>query len=113
MVAELEQKISDSEKRIDEIYALRADLRKKFKKNEIAQCDYQQQLSELESEKTDLTRFCQIQSTEQICNTLFDGERISLREMQQFIKHNPQTKRNTKLTRLIEVIHDYLIHHSR
>lgn len=108
MVAELEQKISDSEKRIDEIYALRADLRKKFKKNEIAQCDYQQQLDKLESEKTDLMQFCQIQSTEQICNTLFDGEHISLREMQQFIKHHPQAKRNSKLTRLIEVIHDYL-----
>ena len=92
LVAELEQKISDSEKRIDEIYALRADLRKRLQKGDISKRDYQQQLGKLESEKTDLMRFSQIQSTERICNTLFDGERIPLREMQQYIKHHTQAK---------------------
>ena len=111
MVAELEQQLSDREQRLQQIYALRADLRNRLKNKEISPRDYQQPFAPFNREREEILNFCRNRSTAHICNALFDGEYISLKEMQHFITHFPQTERNNKLSNLIEAVRCYAIRH--
>lgn len=111
MVAELEQKLSDNEQRMQQIYALRADLRNRLKSKELSPRDYQQQLAPLNRELAAIRRFYEEQSTSHICDALFDGEYIPLKEMQNFIIHSPQVERNQKLFDLLEAVRCYAIRH--
>ena len=111
MVFEIEQQMSEGEKRLPDIYARRAELRNQLKRKEISPRNYQQQLAPLNREREEILCFNREQSTANICNTLFDGERISLEEMQHFIANYPQTERNQKLHNVLESIRMYQIKH--
>lgn len=63
MVLELEQKLSDSEQRLQQIYAFRVDLRNRLRNKEISPRDYQQQLAPLNREREEILRFCRKRST--------------------------------------------------
>lgn len=111
MVAELDQQLADNEKRLQQIYAIRADLRKQFKSGELLQHDFQTQMSPLNRERINLVDFLRKKPTSKICDTLFYGEDISYTEMKQFLVNAPQTERNNQLTNLLGGVKSYIIRH--
>ena len=111
MVAELDQQLADNEKRLQQIYAIRADLRKQFKSGELLQHDFQTQMSPLNRERINLVDFLHKKPTSKICDTLFYGEDISYTEMKQFLVNAPQTERNNQLTNLLGGVKSYIIRH--
>ncbi len=108
MVRELEQRLSDSEQRLTRIYALRADLRHRLRNKELLPRDYQQQLASLNRECTEILRFCRNPSTTHICDTLFNGEYISFKEMRNFITNNHKTEQNKKWTNFVRTVKSIL-----
>ena len=108
MVRELEQQLSNSEKRLTDIYALRADLRNRLKRKEISPHDYRKQVAPLNRERTEILRFCRNPSTTPICDTLFNGEYIPFKEMQHFITNNHKTEQNKKWTNFVRTVKSIL-----
>ncbi len=109
MVAELEQQLSESEKRLQLLYDIRADLRKRFKDGEMSQHDFQEQMKPINREREKLLRFLEEKPTGNICDTLFHGEYISYNKMKKFLVNYPQTERNDKLASLLDGVKSYLI----
>ncbi len=101
MWEELEQQLSDGEKRIKEITALRIELRRRLRSKEITNCVFQQKIAPLNQEREDLEVFVCTQPTKTICDALFDGVSISYDEMRSFFLSLTKPERTRQLTALL------------
>ncbi len=108
MWEELEQQLSDGEKRIKQISALRTELRRRLRTKEITNCVFQQKIAPLNQEREKLEVFVCTKPTRPICDALFEREYISYDEIRSFFISLSQPERDRKLSAVLDSVRSYL-----